>query len=262
MTKEKVNISNKIIIPSKVWGAKKEELLKNLEWISQEDIQKAVEKMERLKKKRLQKEEKEKLEKEEKEKKEEKDGIKPELLWDGHAILEDLRKNHVKFGNHVEMLGEVGQIVHLDLPAVWNFKWFKFDYFVSERDIYKKDFDKQKRFEEQSYSSKEIIELLKAMNEYMQEYWVSTYEDFEQYKNEWHEIYNTTERYLRVILGLYKNYRMKDGYKRGLLSSSRTSWMLLSTGYSKFEGIKKGYSRLLLKLSDYTSDYTTSVNNK
>ena len=99
-----------------------------------------------------------------------------ELWWDTtDAILNDLKENHVRIEENVEMLWYKWKIVHIDLPAVWNFEWFKFDYFVSDTRVTKKLFEKKKLFERESklekksYSMKDISQLLQAVNKYMAE---------------------------------------------------------------------------------------------
>ena len=99
---------------------------------------------------------------------------KEHLIWNTDAILDDLKKNHVKIEENVEMMWLKWKKVHIDLPAVWNFEWFKFDYFVSDVRVEKKYFEKKKLFgrkslENKSYSMKDVSKLLQAMNNYMSE---------------------------------------------------------------------------------------------
>ena len=98
-------------------------------------------------------------------------GWKEELIWDTDAILNDLRENHVKIEKNAEVEWYKWKKVHIDLPAVWNFEWFKFDYFVSNDFVYKKDFEAKSELKKKSYSMNDVSKLLQAMNEYMTELW-------------------------------------------------------------------------------------------
>lgn len=87
-------------------------------------------------------------------------------------ILEDLRDNHVKIEESKEVLGNKWKNVHIDLPAVWNFKWFNFDFFLSDDVFSDKDFKKEKNYEEMSYTMEELSELLESLRGYMIACWV------------------------------------------------------------------------------------------
>ena len=97
-----------------------------------------------------------------------------ELYWNKEKILENLKENCVKVEEKVEMMWYKWKKVHINLPAVWKFKWFKFDYFVSNESVRKYDFKKGSELENKSYSMKEVWELLKAMNRYMKAMGVET----------------------------------------------------------------------------------------
>lgn len=117
--------------------------------------------------------------------------ISEALVWNTEAILDDLKKNHVKVEKNVEMMWYEWKKIHINLPAVWNFKWFKFDCFVSNLPITRKDFEENPEFEKKSYSMDDISKLLYAMNEYMIELqgendWDMKYEDKLKY---WETIY-------------------------------------------------------------------------
>lgn len=103
----------------------------------------------------------------------------PELIWNRKKILKDLAENHVKIEENKKMLGSTWKIVHIDLPAIWEFKWFKFDYFISDKWIKKADFESNRKYRKASYSTKEISELLNAMNKYMEVFWIETDRDID-----------------------------------------------------------------------------------
>ena len=258
MVEANINTSNKIIIPSRVWGAKKEELLENLKWISYENTQRIWKEMEKTKEIRLQKEEEENKRKtrEEKEKKEkEKKEREEKLKWDTDAILKDLKENHVKIEENAKMMWYKWKKVHIYLPAVWDFEWFKFDYFVSDCEVLKKNFAKKPELEKRSYSMKDVSKLFQAMNEYMSEL---------QGKNDWNMDYENeltcwgTKRNvcnagdcLKAITWLNVSYRLRDKedvvwerYQRAELDC-RNDCCYVYRSLSEYN-----YANLLLKLPD------------
>jgi hypothetical protein len=97
----------------------------------------------------------------------------PELFWNRDAILKDLKENHVKVEENVWYMWQYWKKVHINLPAVWKFRRFKFDYFVSNNQVTKREFEIDK-LEEKSYSVKDVWRLLWAMNRYMQAMGVET----------------------------------------------------------------------------------------
>ena len=96
---------------------------------------------------------------------------KEKLIWNTDAILEDLRKNHVIIEEDVLMMWYRWKKVHIDLPAVWSFEWYKFDCFVSYgyEKIEMQYFNREYDLKHKSFSMKEISELLQAINKYMAE---------------------------------------------------------------------------------------------
>lgn len=97
---------------------------------------------------------------------------KERIKWNKDAILKDLKKNYVKIEENAEMMWYTWKIVHINLPAIWNFKWFKFDYFVSNDPVDESTFEKGPKNE--SYSKKEILNSLQKFGEYMSEYKIKT----------------------------------------------------------------------------------------
>lgn len=90
-----------------------------------------------------------------------------ELYWNKEKILKNLKENYVNVEKNVEMMWYKWKKVHINLPKVWKFKWFTFDYFVSDVLVCKDDFESNPELEEKSYSMKEVWNLLKAINNYM-----------------------------------------------------------------------------------------------
>lgn len=98
---------------------------------------------------------------------------KEELYWDKEKILESL-KQKVEVEENVEYMWYKWKKVHITLPREWEFEWFKFEYFVSDESVHKKDFESNVELEKKSYSMKEVWNLLKAMNRYMKAMGVET----------------------------------------------------------------------------------------
>ena len=107
---------------------------------------------------------------------------KEKLYWNREAIIKDLKENYLK-EDDAEMMWYKWKEVHFSLPAVWNFEWFKLDYFVSNEPLYKRDFESNPELEKKSKSMKQIWEILKAMNRYMAELWVKTDDDTDYEKD-------------------------------------------------------------------------------
>lgn len=108
------------------------------------------------------------------------------LYWNKDAILDDLRKNHVKHMDY-EIWWHKWCMTILDLPPVWKkFKWFVFQCFRSYDTISKSEFLKNKDFVDMSYTKEEISNLFRAMNEYMKANWIYTDESMD-YEHELRE---------------------------------------------------------------------------
>lgn len=178
------NIS-RIIIPRKTLDEeKKKEILANLNWVSDKDIQRIWEAMKKAEEKRLQRE------KEEKENSEK----KSELI---KTILEYLKKNHIKVEENQERFWYKWRVVHLHFPASKSysslppveryFAWFDFDYFESYDRVDMENFESNWELEKKSYSIKDIAELLNTIRKYMMVCWVYIDEgvDFENDLNNW-----------------------------------------------------------------------------
>ena len=99
--------------------------------------------------------------------------VNPELFWNVDAILRDLKKNHIEEHDAEEMWYKWKR-VHIDLPAVWDFNWFEFDYFVSKNTISQREFKQNLELEKKSHSFWSISKLLEKLNKYMKELWVET----------------------------------------------------------------------------------------
>ena len=244
MANEKINTTQDIITPPVGDHEKEEDLLAALESIPEEDIMRMWAKMdeeERIKNEEERRQEEERREESEVEK----------LKWDTDAILNDLEENHVTIEHDVEMMWHEWKKVHIELPAVWDFEWFKFDCFVSYDYVTKEDFEAEPELEKKSYSMSDISKLLHAMNKYMAEL---------KWKNDWDMdyekelIYGKTDNdncnawdCLRTIAWLYSWYWLSDKigkkYRRKWFCHYDSCVFCRNGGYSDS-------ANLFLRLSD------------
>lgn len=152
------------------------------------------------------------------------DEEKESLRGNTDAILRDLTENHVKIEPNVNYMWYEWKKVYIDLPKVGNFPWFKFEYFVSNDKVYKKDFEKKSNLEKKSYSMSDVSKLLQAMNKYMIELDGKNDGDMD-YENELK--YGEINTYrcnawdcLKAITWLYDWYWLKDKNEDGIKNSS------------------------------------------
>jgi len=174
------------------------------------------------------------------------------LYWNKDAILDELKEKYVDIENDVEMVWYKWKIVHINLPVVWNFKWFKFDYFVSESSVRKNEFESNPELEEKSYCMDDIWRLLCAVDEYMKELGVKIGEVKKQegYIRYWIEGVFNFDAWdcLKKIAWLDKEYRLSD--KNIAWYGSRITWNCSNEDCS-FDSYIREYNRnyLFLKLS-------------
>jgi len=161
-----INTSQNIIIGKK-WDwkqLKSQELLENLKSVSNEEIGSISGEIEAKIK-----------EKKEKWRKETWAKMEKRIKMQEEQIIKNIREHNVRIINNQEMFWVKGKIVTLDLPKVWDFKWFKFSYFVSNDVITKRNFEKiplfkkESKFEKQSYTLKEICDLMEALRKFIEE---------------------------------------------------------------------------------------------
>lgn len=102
------------------------------------------------------------------------------LFWNEKAILEDIKKNcltttwdvtyNVQYGLDKE-IPIWWRVVKIDLPAIWDFKWFKMDLFIWG-DVECQDLAFRKKIVKNLCSREKLEELLRAINGYMRAHWV------------------------------------------------------------------------------------------
>lgn len=90
------------------------------------------------------------------------------LMGNLDEIIFDLRTKHITKKREV-LWWLKWEKVCIDLPAVWNFKWFKFEFFMTNSPFDAKGFEKS-GLREKSYSTNEVWKLLKELNSYLYEY--------------------------------------------------------------------------------------------
>ena len=117
-----------------------------------------------------------------------------ELHWDKNAVLENIKKYCVSKKDIIKSSTskewDIGvmepfkwKMVRLVLPATWNFKWLKFECFISDEGIHRGDIRRHEDLNKDVLTLKEVWDLLRAINEYMQEYGILTdwYTDYENH---------------------------------------------------------------------------------
>lgn len=100
--------------------------------------------------------------------------IKKELIWNYEAVEDDLLKNHLNVKENSEYMWLKWKEIHLTIPAVWKFKWFKFDCFISDDDFnfVKVDEDKSAygKKSDHFYEIDDLCKLWEALQSYFEEY--------------------------------------------------------------------------------------------
>ena len=109
----------------------------------------------------------------------------PELVWNFDKVLEFINDKCVK-SQEIYLVWKWFMYT-IELPAVWEFEWFKFKCFKSEWvnnfDGYNKDLNGSSMW----YSMEEIWEILQKINEFLMAYWVwnGNINDFSEELKSW-----------------------------------------------------------------------------
>lgn len=181
--------------------------------------------------------------------KEERGGLKEELIWFKEPLLSYLQKNYVKVKRNVEMMWYKWDKVCINLPAAWEFKWYKFECFISRNRLNEEDFRNNGELIDKSYSMNDIVELLKALNEYMHAYWIDTDDKAVDFENGLLNLRkHDTWRCLKKILWWFnKRCWLKDTY-------THKDWEIC---YIQFDGddIWDSHERLFDEYTDWISGY-------
>lgn len=109
--------------------------------------------------------------------------IPDEIMWDEDKIIAYIKNRFIDIEENINYMWFNWKKIHLNLPVIWDFEWFKFNAFVSSSSMSKADFDLNQNLEEKSYSKDEICGLLSAINKFMATCGVCTDGDM-NYKNQ------------------------------------------------------------------------------
>ena len=178
------------------------------------------------------------------------DELSETLFWNPEAVLNDLKEHHVKNEENAEMMWHKWKKVHINLPAVGNFEWFKFDFFISKDSLSKEDFENNPEFQNKSFSMNEICNLLYAMNNYLYELWIPydgddiDYYDLLRIGDPWNLF---ARDYFNEISGLFHPYEY-DNIMYWLRDKNGESgiWLDCDFNFNDF----RWHCNLLLKIND------------
>ena len=131
-----------------------------------------------------------------------------EYMW------EDLIKKHVKV-EYWEKFWYQWKILRINLPAAWDFGWYKFECFIS--DVAIQDFQYDKKYEEFSFSRDEIEKFDERLSAYLKSYWVKRY---------WY-----SHEFFHVIYKIFEepwSFRLRDNvwYENSSYNSKIHEWYL------------------------------------
>ena len=216
---DKNNIFQKIIIPKKWGDNKSQEILDTLNNISGKDILTIWEEL------KTKEDEKKKLEEEwiKRDKEKLKESQFDKLHWNFFAILDDLKFNHVsKFEWCIGW--ESWRSVNIKFPAIWEFEWYKFSYFTSNKEVRKTYFDAIPEIDWYLYTIKDIANILNVIRDYLKEYWVVIDKniDYEKELKPWKNILEGCEAWIffKKLTWFNKIYWLKDD-NLGVFKKSR-----------------------------------------
>ena len=245
---EKLNTIQKIVIPKKWDKSKSQELLETLKNISNKDIKiigKESEKSIKMKNKAQKIKEKEDRKREERLRKELQQK-KVELWWFEQWIIDYTKEHFVKTESDAEYIDEKWELIHLELPAVWSFKWYKKDFFISFRGFNWDRYDNTPKFINNSFSKEKMDEILLVLADYLREFWITFNYDVTHQSVIWHEPLIM----LWKILGISQWYRLKDSTVREHSGKSIFNHSMVDFDtWSIKTGDPKEYYQLLLEVS-------------
>lgn len=105
-----------------------------------------------------------------------------ELNGNKDAILNEINEKYVTVKKAVR-LKEDWQIVSINLPAVWEFEGYCFNFFISDNGMKRKTFESDPVYEEKSKSMDDIVKLLESLRKYMKSRWVEIDRNSEETRN-------------------------------------------------------------------------------
>ena len=150
-------------------------------------------------------------------------------------VLKNLIEKHVRVEYGVEKFWYQWKILRIDLPAWWDFWWYKFECFISDKALEESSYGK--KYENYSYSHDEIKNFNEEIWKYMKSLWIKRY---------WYHDFSD------IFYNLVWKYRLFD--ERSAFWLKDNVWYLDGTHNNKSKQRSKNgpyqYSwRLLLKLS-------------
>lgn len=113
-------------------------------------------------------------------------------------IFKNLIEKHIKI-EYSEMLWHQWKRLFIDLPVMWDFKWYKFECFISDKEIEGLQYDKE--YKNASFSFNEFEDFNNKIKEYMKACGVRRY----RYSNEFFHI-------IKELFWKELSFRVKDGY--------------------------------------------------
>jgi hypothetical protein len=161
-----INTSQRIVIPKKWGNHSSQEILDTLNSVSDNDIKIIWEEIE------LSKESISTCEDEDPFDISNYDDIDYTIFWDEAKVINDLFETYIEVEDDVEVYWYKWKYFHVNLPDVWDFNWFKFDFFVSYDNVSQKDFLDSYELRSNSFSLDDFYDILNAFNLYMETYWL------------------------------------------------------------------------------------------
>lgn len=135
-----------------------------------------------------------------------------------NEIIQDLKDNkHITIDKDKEMFMKKWKIIHVNLPSVGDFKWFKFDCFVSDESskywnyVDEEDIEENPELEDSLYSISDIWTIFRAINQYMQEKGLDADSDID-YENVLKHRENGGHKYNCKAWNFFKNITGLSGW--------------------------------------------------
>ena len=88
-------------------------------------------------------------------------------------VLNNLIEKYMRVEYGVERFWYQWKILRINLPAAWDFWWYKFECFISDKTIEESSYDK--KYENYSYSHDEIKNFNEEIWKYMKSLWIKRY---------------------------------------------------------------------------------------
>jgi len=186
-----------------------------------------------------------------------------EVNWDTairEKILDEIKDIKITIEENTEMMWYKWKKVHIKIPAIKDFEWFNFDYFVSYSTFWS---ELELEVKKNLYSMEEIANLLQATNKYITRIkWNiddnKDYEDNTDYETILDTKYRDAWKYLKIITWLNSSYWLSDTDTSGIRGTSRAvlecnskdHWFISRASLSSITWYSLYHAKLFLKLSD------------